>query len=213
MADIPFFANTPDDTHCVQAAFRIMLKHFLPELDFSYQELDRLSQKQPGKGTWWPPMLLELARLGLQVECIEGFDYKRFYEQGKDYVKAIYPSETADYYLDHSNLLDIKPMIPDLLNKVSIQTRPAGPADLDRLLDDGWLVGIDLNSRALNDRPGFVSHMVVIFGMDKNNYLLHDPGLPPAPNRQVDRRKLAEAWFWSGTRNAGLVAVKSAVKN
>jgi len=210
MKNVTFYANTADDTHCVQASFRIMLKYFLPELEFTYDHLDVMSQKQSGKGTWWPPMLIELQKLGLRVKCIEGFDYKNFYETGEPYVRSIYRPEAADYYLKHSNLMEIRHIVPDFLKKVDVDARPATGEDLGALLVDGWLVGIDLNAAVLNDlkRDDYVGHMVVVFDADKNNYWIHDPGLKPMPNRHVSRRKLEDAWFWSGHKNAGIVAVK-----
>lgn len=181
----------------------------MPERDFSFEQLDRMSQKQPNKGTWWPPMLIEIHKLGLLVKNIESFDYNRFYEEGEAYVRSIYPKDTAQYYLDKSNLNDIKPLIPEFMEKTEIENRAATIEDIDRLLAGGWLVGIDLNSRTLNNAGGYSSHMVVIFDADKHSFWLHDPGLKPSPNRKVSRHKLAEAWFYSGRNNAGLVALRS----
>jgi hypothetical protein len=212
MKKVPFFANTADDTHCVQASFRIMLKYFIPEWEFSYEQLDIMSQKQPGKGTWWPPMLMELQKMGLMVKNIEGFDYQRLYKEGDAYINSIYPKETAEYYLKCSNINEIKPLIPEFMKKIKNETRPATMGDIDNLLADGWLVGVDLNSRALNDRPGYVGHMVVIFDADKNNFWLHDPGLKPMPNRKVRRQKFWAAWAWAGSENVGLTAVKAGKK-
>lgn len=210
MKKVPFFANTPDDTHCVQAGFRIMLKYFLPEREFSYEQLDRMSRKQPGKGTWWPPMLIELQKLGLRVKCVEGFSYEEFYKDGESYVRRLYGSETAQYYLEHSNLRQIRPLIPGFLEKIRVENRPATFQDLDWLLDNGWLAGIDLNAAVLNDlkRSDYVGHMVVVFDKAGSDYWLHDPGLKPMPNRRVPRQKLSEAWFWAGPETAGIVGLK-----
>ena len=210
MKKVPFFANTPDDTHCVQASFRIMLKYFLPKRDFSFSQLDKMSRYSPGRGTWWPPMLLELQKLGFRVKNIEGFDYQEFYKKGEDYVKRVYRPETAEYYLNRSNLMEIRPLVPEYVQKVDVQARAATFADLDELLADGWLVGIDLNAAVLNDldRDDYLGHMVVIFDKDEHNFWMHDPGLAPRPNRKIGRQKLAEAWFWAGPETAGLVAVK-----
>ena len=52
MRNIPFFANSADNTHCVQAAFDTILKTFLLERDFSIYELDELTKKASGKATW-----------------------------------------------------------------------------------------------------------------------------------------------------------------
>lgn len=49
MKNVPFFANTADDTHCVQTSFKIMLKFFLPNRDFGWEELDKLSHKTTAK--------------------------------------------------------------------------------------------------------------------------------------------------------------------
>jgi hypothetical protein len=211
MNEVPFFANTVDDIHCVQACFKIILKYFLPDRDFSYLQLDRMSQRQPRKGTWWPPMLLELQKLGLKVKCIEGFNYQAFYRQGEEYVRQIYPEPTLRYYLQDSNLMDIKGLIPNFLKKVDVKDRPATLQDLRALLENGWLVAVDLNAAVLNDlkTADYVGHMVVVVAIDQNNIWLHDPGLPPRPNRKISLHKFTKAWFWAGEKNAGLVAVKS----
>jgi len=124
MKNLPFFANTPDNTRCVQAAFRIILKYFMPERNFSYAQLDQMSQKMPGKDTWWPPMLIKLQKMGFSVKSIEAFDYRRFYEEGETYVRGIYPEATADYHLNQTNLKEIKPLIPEFLSKIATATRP-----------------------------------------------------------------------------------------
>jgi len=210
MKKVPFFANTPDDTHCVQASFRIMLKYFMPDREFSYQRLEKMSGYMPGKGTWWPPMLIELVDLGYSVKCIEGFDYSRFDKEGENYVKRLYRPETAEYYLEHSNLAEIRPIIGEFLKKVDVEARPANFNDINNLLENDWLVGIDLNAAVLNDleRDDYLGHMVVIFDRQSDDYWLHDPGLKPMPNRRVSRQKLSDAWFWSGPETAGLVALK-----
>lgn len=207
MKNVPFFANTADDTHCVQASFRIMLKYFLSERDFSWAELDKLSHKTAGKGTWWFPMLLELEKTGLKTKYIENFDYQRYLKEGEPYVLDVYGPEAGKWYLERSNLTEVKDLIPEFLKKLAGQKRAAELNDIDDLLAKGWLVGTDLNSRVLNRRPGFSSHMVVIYEKAGQNYILHDPGLPPKPQRKVPGKLLLEAWQYAGKENAALVAV------
>lgn len=43
MKKVPFYPNTPDQTHCVQAGIKIVLKSFLPDRDFSMEELEKLT--------------------------------------------------------------------------------------------------------------------------------------------------------------------------
>lgn len=47
--------------------------------------------------------------------------------------------------------MEIRPIVPEFLQKVDVQARAATFKDLDDLLAGGWLVGIDLNAAVLND--------------------------------------------------------------
>lgn len=210
MRQVPFYANTADDTHCVQAAFRSILKYYLPDLDFSFEQLDQISRKQPGKGTWWPPLLLELTKLGLTVKDIAPFDYRSFFQAGDAYVRSFYPDEVASYHLEKTNLPLIKPLLPEFLKKVAVEARPATLIDIKTLLADGWLVAAAVNSRTLNDKHGFSGHVVVVFKFDdkSSSFQLHDPGLPEQRNRRVSHAKLESALNYAGPKNAAISAIK-----
>lgn len=41
--NVPFYSNTPDDTHCFQAVLKMVLKYFQPEKYYSFEQLDKLS--------------------------------------------------------------------------------------------------------------------------------------------------------------------------
>ena len=138
--------------------------------------------------------------------------YRKFwlsevFKGGDPYVLEVYGLEAGKWYLERSNLTEVKDLIPEFLKKSTGQSRTAKLADIDNLLTKGWLVGIDLNSRILNKRPGFSSHMVVIYEKIGQNYALHDPGLPPKPRRKVPAELLLKAWQYTGKQNAALVAV------
>lgn len=127
----------------------MMLKAFLPERNFSWAELDKLTHKVPGKGTWWLPAIVELNAMGLQTVHIGTFDYKKFHKDSKNYVLSFFSPEVAQWHLEKSDLVEIMPFIPKFVKNVSQSTRPASIADLDRLIDEGWLVSINVNSRTL----------------------------------------------------------------
>ena len=205
--NVPFYPNTPDGMHCVQAAFGSMLEYFLHH-SFSYDELDRLTHRVGSGGTWWFPALTEFHQLGLDTLMISTFDYDKFYREGEPYLRRVYPQEVVNWYIDKSNLLAVKSFIPDYLQSSHLETRAASMDDIDRLLTAGWLVGVDLNSRTLNGREGFSSHMVTIFDSSKQSLTLHDPGLPPHPNRKVSKDTFLEAWSYTGPESLSLVAVR-----
>jgi hypothetical protein len=206
--DVPFYANTGDGTHCVQACLMTMLKYFLPEKDYTYEEMDEFTYKQKGKGTWWFPFVLKLKKMGLQVVDVSAFDLAEFYKSGEKYLRATHRVEVADWILEKSNLLEVKKYITEFLEKVDFRNRTATLEELKELLNDGWLVGIDLNSRALNEKEGYSSHMVIIFSFENGIFTLHDPGLPPKANRKVSEKLLTKAWEYGGKENKSLIAVR-----
>jgi hypothetical protein len=49
---LPFYSNTADGTHCFQAGLKMILKHFIPEKDLTFEGLDKISMKIDGLWTW-----------------------------------------------------------------------------------------------------------------------------------------------------------------
>lgn len=97
------------------------------------------------------------------------------------------------WMLQHSNILDMSKFIPDFLKTIKYQCRNATNADISKMLNDDRLVFVTLNSRALNDEEGYSDHAVLIIDEDRDDFIVHDPGLPPRPYRRVSKAKLHEA--------------------
>jgi hypothetical protein len=205
---VPFYPNTGDGMHCVQACFRSILKYFRPELKFSWEELDKMSKKIEGKGTWWYPFLLEIQKLGLEIIDISPMDLEQYYKEGEVYLRKKYTSEVADWMLEKSNLLQVKKYIPEFLEKVDFQNRAASFEEVKKLLQKGYLVGIGLNSRTLNNKEGYSAHMVVVFDCSEENVTLHDPGFPPQKDRTVSKELFMKAWEYEGKNTKSLVAIR-----
>jgi len=206
---VPFYSNTSDNTHCVQACFRMVLKHFLPDKDFSWKKLAQITKKEKGKGTWWFPALIKLKKLGVESQLIDPFDYEQFYKNNKKYLYKVYKKEIADWYVQKSNLLDVRQFIPQFLKEVDYKNRLATLADMEQLLTKDYLIGADVNANTLINQSGYISHMVVIFSIDDRYFLLHDPGLPPKPNWKVTKKLLLKAWQYPGKDTQSLVAFRS----
>ena len=73
MQKVPFFPNTAEGKHCYQAALAMIFKHFRPDEDYTYAELDRISDKVPGKWTWPTAAMLWMLDHGYELRLIEDF--------------------------------------------------------------------------------------------------------------------------------------------
>lgn len=192
--NVPFFANRKDNTHCVQATLKMVLKYFLPEKNFNWKKLDRLSKYKEGLGTWLVPALIKFRKMGFKIVNIELFDYKKFYREGEEYIRKFDSPEVAEWYLRHSNLRHIKNDIPMFLKLIKTQNRLAKISDIINLLNKGYLVACDVNGNVLDGKNEYEGHSVLIIGYDKNNFILHEPGLPSRPNLIVTRKIFKKAW-------------------
>jgi len=60
--NIPFFPNTEDNTHCLQATLMSVLKIIYPKENFTYEQLDELCDKPKNKYTWPFAFLVNLKK-------------------------------------------------------------------------------------------------------------------------------------------------------
>lgn len=192
-----FVPNSSDDTHCVNAVFRMLYKTFLGR-DISWEEIDARTKAQPGKGTWTIGGDILLAKAGISVVNIEPVDYQELFRIGTKYLSDVFGTETAEYYRTRSNIEAVLPDIPEFLSVVRHETRKATTDEILGYLREGKFVGATLNSSILNAKPGFSLHYVLLYDTNGVEITLHDPGLPPAPGRKITREQLEKSFFYPG---------------
>lgn len=197
MKDVPFYANREDDMSCTLAVYRSILRYFTGK-EYSWQEVEQLSGFQNGIAAWTVQIWTNLAKQGFDICMVENFDYASYLQKGMDYLQTIYKPEEIDWLLKHSNLANIKPFIPEFLKTIQHEQRTPQLSDIDAMLKDKYLVTVQVNSRALNDQPGYVAHMVLVTQHDDAGYTAHDPGLPPQANRHISRDQLWRAMGGDG---------------
>jgi hypothetical protein len=194
MKTVPFYSNTKDDTHCYQAALRMVLGRFKPEVTYSFEELDVLTDKIDGKWTWPQAGLVSLIEKGFEVVIIDAFDYERFVNEGVQHLEDEYGKEVAKEQESHSDIPNaIKNIQKMLKHNIRIEDTPSLEL-LRKYIDDGYLLICNVNSSLLNGKEGYVGHFVVVYKMDENNITFHDPGLPAKKARTEMLDKFYDAW-------------------
>jgi hypothetical protein len=191
MKDIPFYSNRKGNNSCMLACFRAALE-YLQDKPYTWKELEKLTGYRPKRAAWTVKIWTELAD-ELDIRMIEGFDYARYHKEGEAYLHTFLKPEEVAWQLQQSNLAQIRPLIPEFLKRVRYEKRSPGLQDIDNMLDDGYLVVVGLNSKLLNGQKGYTAHMVLVHDREGDEYIIHDPGLPPMPNRHVDRNLLFKA--------------------
>lgn len=174
LPDVPFVAN-PDD-RCVPATIAMVLAYFLPARRYTLADAERLSGYEKGRGTWQTLSMLNLAELGFELRWVEDFDHARFAADPEAYLRTILDPEALDWQLHHTNLkLEATRMREYLARGLPVEQRAGTNDDVRRFLDDGWLVRIEVNSRPLSARDGYIGHSVLAIGYDETGVVLHNP--------------------------------------
>lgn len=187
----------------------MILGYFLPDQEFSWEELDRISHKLPGLSTWPQSMLIYLIQHNFDAFMIESFDIQSFLRDGGDYLISDFGEEAGNWMIQNSDIrAEQETFRQALAAGVRLERREPTQAEIKSYLDDGYLVICTVNSRALNDQDGYVGHAVVIYDMDDNMITLHDPGLPPIEARQVTREAFETAWASPAKKAKSMVGIK-----
>jgi hypothetical protein len=186
----------------------MILKYYLPQENYSFSQLDRLSDKVPGKWTWATRALINLYSIGFDIIDIELFDWDKFSHRGLAYLEEIFGHEVAQKQAQMSDLVKEMHDAAEFVRLIPYQQRIPEFADINQLLKQGYLIGCNVNSHALNQIEGYEGHVVLIYKIDQDYIYLHDPGLPPIPNRKVRLNIFQSAWDYPDNKVRNLTAFK-----
>ena len=198
---IPFVENHKDNMHCVNAVFRMVHQYFFNK-DLTWKQIDNLTKAVPGLATWTFVGEMEFAKKGLDVKNIEPISYRQLHKQGVDYISKIVGKKTAEYYFKKSNIAYVLKYIPEYLKTVKHETRRADVKEMCQFLEEGSLIGAEINSRILNNKPGFSLHFILLYDYDGKHITLHDPGKPPIESRKITVEELDKCFNFPGANGA-----------
>ncbi len=192
MKRVPFYANHEDDMHSMLAVYRSLFDYFLHRR-MSWEELEAFTGYVPGRSAWSLKSLVQFANMDIDIRMIEPFDYGQYSVKGERYLEEIWPKEKLEWQLKHTNILEISPQIPEFLSKVAYENRAATLEDIDTMLSEGRLIYVMLDVGIIDEKKECPDHSILIIDRTEDDYIAHDPGLPPQPNRRISRDELLQA--------------------
>ena len=193
---VPFIGNTPDNLHCLQAAYGMIRKYFETDWQLDWDEWSQTTGYKEGLGTWSTTGLIWFKEHGYDVKHFRSFDYREFIRDAPAYLLENLGPEIGEWEIRFSDLPYEQRKAAQMLALNIWEQRTPTLQDIYNLLDEGYLLKAVVNLRALNDEPDFLGHAVVIKGYtsDKTELILHDPGLPHHADRTVPITRFAHAW-------------------
>lgn len=192
ITSIPFYANTKNDLRCTQAVLRMVLKS--EGKSYTFTKLDRLTHRRANDWTWNAPVQLAMSKLGFSCLLYEDFNYQAFARKGRAYLEKTFGDEWTSTESKHTSLSDQARLAKQMLKKIGPPKPPATITDMRRLFKQGWYVAPTVNSAKLQNRSGYVNHVVLVTGMDEKTVTIHDPGSPPRPHWKISWSRFQQAF-------------------
>lgn len=207
--NVPFYSNTSDNTHCFQAALKMVIKYFQPNIELSWEELEKITGKKEKLWTWPLAAMIWMKNQGYRVIDIEMFDYKEFVKDKEAYLLRFYGDEAGNEQVKHSDITQEVKYAKQLLETGLVTKDIPTTQTLKDLLKEKYLMICLVNSQKLNSKEGYVGHFVVIKGVEKDQLFIHDPGLPPLKNRKISFQDFEKAWSVPNENAKNVLAFKS----
>ncbi|MCD6476997.1 MAG: hypothetical protein J7K26_02425 [Candidatus Aenigmarchaeota archaeon] len=202
--NIPIFPNSSDDIHCLQACMKMVLKYYFPEKDFSFEQINELMGLGKRK-LWSTPVqaVVVLDDLGLNVKCYASFNFEEYVENPMQYIKNNYNDwKTILNYLDVD--LDVR-FLKEAINRNLVENKLLMFDDIIKFFKENAIIIVILNINKFENKEGYLGHAVVITDIGEDYVEFHDPGLPPIPNRRIDKEKFIKAWYDKDTDRSAII--------
>lgn len=169
----------------------------MPEKKFEMADFIKFTGYVPGRGTWSAESMLSLLLLGFETRWIEDFDNQAFIQDPKGYLATILDKDSFEWQVSHSDLeLEASRIQKYIDMGHQIGHRKGTRQDIKSLLDEGWLVRLEVNANTLADRDGYEGHSILVIGYDDKQVEIHNPDGANGnkPNQIVSWDKLEQAW-------------------
>lgn len=186
----------------------MVLKYFLPDKEFSWKKLEKMTAKKKDLWTWPVQGLMNLRKMGFKVVKMEDFSYERFSKEGKKYLMKRFGKEVGKAQIKHSDIPQEMRIAKKFIKVFGRKTKTPTMTDIKKFLRKGFLVVCIVNAKALEGKKGYLGHSVLVFGFGEGNFYLHDPGLPPRKNRKIQIKRFIKAWAYPSPKERNLSAFK-----
>jgi len=201
--DIPFYRQS-DSGNCMQTQIKMALKYYFPEKDFSFEELDRLTGRTPGKWTWTSQLLPVLLDNGLDAYYYSSSSYDGIKEGGKEYILEYYGKEDGQIMIDHTNFDSLYASIEKLEENEKFVNEKLDFSYIEKEFKKGHVIILVIDKNVLlgNNRP-YSGHGITLTKINETHVSLHDSA--GTPNLTVKKEQLIKAWDNTATDNDAII--------
>ena len=148
------------------------------------------------------------SKMGFNVVDVDYFSLEKFVKNPESYLMERYGKEVGEAQINHSDIPTVVEDCKEYLKTKLHQERIPELEEIKKLLDNGYIVVCNVNAYALHNKNGYAGHFVVIYGYTNEDFIMHDPGLPPIEALKVSFEQFKKGWEYPDSRSRNLLALK-----
>lgn len=190
MKIVPFYPNESDNLHCLQSCVKSVLSFYgITELPDDFDEQTGFFGSMP----WSIHAVNFLYSQGLNVKLVTPFSCDRLVSEGEKYLEQFkgsqaFAKEKAEGQYNH--LEKIRDAATDLISNNLWEERRMSISDIESFLssENNLVIAKTVHEWLSGNLVMGASHFVtVIKEYNYQQWLIHDPGLPPVERRKVNK--------------------------
>lgn len=201
--------NSSDSEHCVHACFQMIFRSRTGAAVPSFEELDRLMSKTPGKYTYEYGLLADMPSFEFDTRIIWTLDLQAMSDDPAKYFLCHYGPEVGAETVANTDLNAVANSATKLLySSVRIENRSPDAGDLVALIAEGFYCTLTINQRVLQADPGYVAHSILVYGASNRGVRIHNPGPPATAATEITWAMLEKAWAYPDESARNIMALR-----
>jgi hypothetical protein len=187
-----FFANQPDDNHCLQASMLMVFKSL--GIPMSWAKINKLTQYDERYYSWTIVAATLISQAIPGTKFITPLDYKKFAKEGKKYLQSIWSEKWYESQKAHAspNFKREQQFAKEFKGEFDLRDTKVSSEEISTLLKNNLIIAL-INPFAVKGELGFAGHFVVLFDDKNSKFIYHDPGNPPIESAEANHEIFIQA--------------------
>jgi len=197
--DIPYFKQKGPS--CIQSQMRMALEYFYPEREYSQEELDERTGRQPREWTWFHQALPVLVEEGLDVEY---YSMSPYFELNPQYSLEFYGPEVGKVVNQVTNWEEFNKNLDYLRDNPRYHPEQLPWPKVEEFFRKGYVMLMIIDYNVVRGAPGsYAGHGVTITYINQTHVKYHNSNL--GPNQVAEKEDFIASWNAKGTDNDVIV--------
>jgi SEC-C motif len=163
----------------------------------SWRDVNATTQYEDNFWSWMPAAAVALADRIEGIKYYSVVDYQLFGERGEEYFKELNASrpEWFEVQKQHASpgFIKEREAAATLLKRNLFEQRMLTRTEMEGLLASNMMIAL-VDAGRLAKKNQSLSHFVLVYNESAENFILHDPGLPPMRAWLVNKQLFMKAF-------------------